>query len=426
MKKNIKFLITFLITFILIFSLNNIPLQARPLLFAPQEKVEIYCAWNDDFNCLARAKLYELLKNKYPNVEIINAHIACYNKNDINNLLIKRILEVNPPDIFQVHCGPELINNLVKTGSVSSITNLLNDMDIMKKINPQILKMYSYEGEVYALPLTIHRGNVVFYNKNLLKQHNISPPQNIYSLLVSMHKLREKGITPLAVGNHNSNNLLHIFENILLETVGIYSYQDFCSGNITLDGLSIMTTLQLFKKTTSYMNDNYNEINWQKAVEMVSSGEAAYTFMGDWALTYFKKLGAVPGKDIGWIFTGSPTHFMVVSEGFSLPRETNNLEMAEQWLKTIATKEVQENICKIKGSISTRMDVLAVINDPYLNDPGNDLVNNMHLYFPSMAYGSAASDDLVYLLNQILANYIVDGKTRKAQSEMITVFNDNL
>ncbi|HMA59166.1 MAG TPA: carbohydrate ABC transporter substrate-binding protein, partial [Halanaerobiales bacterium] len=150
MLKDIKFLITFLIAFILLFSFNSISLQARPLLFAPEEKVEIYCAWNDDFNCLAKSKLYELLKNKYPNVEIINAHIACTNKDDINDLLIKRIFEGNPPDIFQVHCSHELINNLVKTGSVSSITNLLNEMDIIKKFNPQILRMYSYEGEVYA------------------------------------------------------------------------------------------------------------------------------------------------------------------------------------------------------------------------------------------------------------------------------------
>ena len=105
MLKDIKFLITFLIAFILLFSFNSISLQARPLLFAPEEKVEIYCAWNDDFNCLAKSKLYELLKNKYPNVEIINAHIACTNKDDINDLLIKRIFEGNPPDIFQVHCS---------------------------------------------------------------------------------------------------------------------------------------------------------------------------------------------------------------------------------------------------------------------------------------------------------------------------------
>ena len=395
-----------IIPLFIILTFLPIHLNAKPLLFEPEKTIEIHCVWTGGCEGSARSELFKKFERKFPSVRIIHANITCSNNYLKDKLLIERILQGNPPDTFQVHAGNELINNFVLTGIVQPVTTLLKDMDIIKKINPQLLDICSYEGKIYGVPLTMHRGNLLFYNKKILQKYNIEPPKNIYEVITSMDKIEKKGIIPLAVGNLNDSSLLHIFENIMLETLGIYSYQSFCNGEILFDDPAIIETIKLFKKTTSYMNQNYNQINWQQAVDMVYKGEAAYLFMGDWALNYFKSLGAIPGEDIDWRFIGSSSYFILISDIYTLPKNCNNSKYAKEWLKLIANKKVQTNFCKIKGTTSPRLDIISNYNNTYLSEKDNDSNKHMYIYFPSMAFGGASSDNLVFILKKLLVNFV--------------------
>lgn len=63
-----------------------------------------------------------------------------------------------------------------------------------------LLDYYSFDNNVYALP----DGNnieVVYYNKDLFAQAGIAaPPTTFEELLKDVKLLKDKGITPLAIG----------------------------------------------------------------------------------------------------------------------------------------------------------------------------------------------------------------------------------
>ena len=413
------------IIFLLIIFTLPFPSLAKPLLFAPINESEVYCYWKGGNDGYARYKLFETFKSKFPELNIVHANIICHPQKNTSNLLLERIFKGNPPDILQVHSGAELINKFVKNNAVEPLTSLLKKWDLLDKYNPMLLKMFSYKGEVYSLPVSIHRGNIIFYNKHILEKLNISKPHDFKTMIASMDIIQKNNILPLALGNADKKSLLHLYENILTDTLGIYSYQDFCNGNIDLDNPTIKHTLKLFKQTTSYMNSNYQNIYWQEAVEMVYEGKAAYTIIGDWAINYFKSLGAIPGQDFGWIVIGAPTSFMAICDGFSIPKNSLQNEKSEAWLKVISDRNFQLELNQIKGCLSTRLDLDDyIIKDLYLNDPVNSYVNNYFIYYPSMAYGYAAPDGLRLIVDQILTNYISDGKINQVQDDLIIVLNN--
>ena len=418
-----KILFLFLVFFI-IFTFT-LPMLAKPLLFTPKNEFEVHSYWKGGYDGFARNKLFEIFKSQFPGINIVHANITCYPEGKMNNLLLERIYKGNPPNILQVHSGPELINKFVKNNAVEPLTSLLKKWDLMDKYNPMLLKMSSYKGEVYALPVIMHRGNIIFYNKHILDKLDIKKPHDFEALISSMDIIKKNHILPLALGNADKKSLLHLYENILIDTLGIYSYQNFCEGDIALDNPTIKYTLKLFKKVTSYINYDYQNINWQTAVEMVYEGKAAYTIMGDWAINYFNSLGAKPGQDYDWIVIGAPTNFMLICDSFSIPKNLLHNEKSEAWLKVISDRNCQLELNQIKGALSTRLDLdNCDFKDPYLNDPINNYDLNYFIYYPSMAYGCAATDGLSLILNQILSNYILNRDINNAQYNLMIAVNN--
>jgi len=421
---SLKKILSLFLVFFIIFTFT-FPILAKPLLFAPKNEFEVHSYWKGGYDGIARNKLFEDFKSKFPGINIVHANISCRPEEKMNNLLLERIFKGNPPDVLQVHSGPELINKYVKNNALEPLTSLLKEWDLFNKYNPMLLKMSSYEGEVYALPVTMNRGNIIFYNKHILEKLNIDKPHDFETLISSMDIIQKNNILPLALGNVDNKSLLHLYENILIDTLGIYSYQNFCDGDIALDNPTIKYTLQLFKKVTSYMNYDYQNINWQQAVEMVYEGKAAYTIMGDWAVNYFKSLGAIPRQNFDWIVVGAPNSFMLICDSFSIPKNLLHKEKSKAWLKVISDQNCQFELNQIKGTLSTRLDLDDCdFKDPYLNDPINNYDLNYFIYYPSMAYGCAAPDGLRLILNQILSNYILNRNINNAQYDLMIAVNN--
>ena len=398
-----------LLTFTLVFSFS-FALQA-------QQEVEIFSWWTGGGEEEGLQASFEIFNENYPDIEIINATVAGGAGTNAKAVLKTRMVGGNPPDSFQVHGGAELIDTYVKTDMMEPITPLLEEWGVKDKFNQQILDMSSYEGEIYSIPVNVHRGNIMFYNKSILEEHNIEPPTNLYTFIESMKKLKEAGVTPLALGDKNKWTATHLFESIMVSTLGPFKYNGLWDGTTSFDDPGIREALVAFKGIMNYVNEDHAALTWQDATRRVYDGEAAFNVMGDWAEGYLKTLGWTPTEEFGWVnVPGTPGSFMVITDTFGLPKGAPHPEGAKAWLKTIASKEGQDTFNPIKGSIPARIDADKSKYDPYLTDSMEDFATVT--LTPSIAHGSAAPEGFVTALNDIINSFITTGDVDQAQQRI--------
>jgi len=393
--------------------------------FAEVPKVEIFSWWLGGGEEEGLQALIKVLKRQYPALEVNNASIAGGAGVNAKAVLQTRMVEGLPPDSFQVHGGAELIDSYVKTGMMEPITDLLKIWQIREKFNPQIIELCSYRGQVYSIPLNVHRGNVLWYNKKLLARYKLAPPTNYETLLRACQVLKKAGIIPLALGDRNKWEATHLFETLLVQELGAIKYNGLWKKQTSFNDPKLRIVLERFKKLSQYVNKNHAALTWQDGTKMILEGKAVFNIMGDWAEGYLKTLGGEPGKDFGWVaLLGKGGNYMIITDTFGLPKGALHRQGALAWLKTVASVEGQDIFNPIKGSIPSRLDANRALYDPYLRSSMDDFAKLT--LTPSIAHGSAAPFGFVGALNDLLNTYLVDGQTEVALKSIRQAAHDYL
>ncbi|MGE5583844.1 MAG: ABC transporter substrate-binding protein [Bacillota bacterium] len=373
-------------------------------------KVIIFSWWIGGGEEEGLLALFKVFQRNFPRIEIVNATVAGGAGINAKSALQTRMVGGNPPDSFQVHGGAELVDTYVKTGMMEPLTRLLTEWGIRSKFNQQILDMCSYKGQIYSIPLDVHRSNVLWYNKAILRKHNIKPPATIPELIAACRQLSQSGITPLSLGDKNKWEATHLFETILIAELGPVKYNGLWKGKTSFNDPGVRRALTYFKELLRYVNKDHSTLTWQDATKMVFKNKAVFNIMGDWAEGYFKTLGGLPGKDFGWVPMGDS--FMVITDSFGLPKNAPHLKGAVAWLKTVASVEGQDIFNPIKGSIPSRLDANRVLYDPYQQKSMDDF--NRLILTPSIVHGSAAPQGFSSTMNDIINSFIYDGDIEKA------------
>lgn len=389
-------------------------------------QLEIFSWWTGGGEEEGLLALFDVFHKYYPGVEIINATVAGGAGTNAKAVLKTRMLGGNPPDSFQVHGGMELIDTYVVTGMMEPITDLLEKWGIIDKFPEDILKICSYKGEVYSIPVNVHRGNVVFYNKAILEEVGVEKvPSTWPEFIEVLKKIKRAGYIPLALGDKNKWTATHLFEDILLSTLGPYNYNGLWNGRTSFEHQGVKEALEIFKELMNYVNPNHASLTWQDATLLVFEGKAAFNVMGDWAEGYLKTLGWTPGKEFGWmVVPGTKGSFMVVTDTFGLPKNAPHRENAIKWLKIISSVEGQDTFNPIKGSIPARIDADRSLYDDYLIWSMNDFATNA--LCPSIIHGSAAPEAFVTAINDTINMFITRKDVKKALKEIIYAAEDYL
>ncbi len=375
---------------------------------AQNGQVEIVNWWTAGGEEDALMELIEVFEDRHPEYEAISSAVAGGAGTDAKAVMITRLVGGNPPDTFQVHGGAELFNSYVDPGFMQPITDDLEEWGVMDDFNPEILDMVRGEdGEIYSVPLNIHRSNVLWTNQRILDEHGLEAPETVEEMFEVFDALEAEDITPLALGDLNRWPTLHLFENLMLATMGPEDYNGLWDGTVTFDDEGVGEALELLDRTLDYINPDHAALDWQGAAELLVEDEAAFTVMGDWAEGYFRAVDWEPLEDYGWTTVpGTEGNFMVVTDTFGLPEGVSNPEGARAWLETVASREGQDAFNPVKGSIPARVDPDVERYSIYLQDSIEDFAEDT--LSPSIAHGSAAPEGFVADLEDILNEFVAD------------------
>lgn len=397
-------------------------LVASTLLFAggaPEKasnSLEIFSWWTAGGEAEGLQALIDVFTQKYPGIEVINATVAGGAGTNAKAVLATRMQGGNPPDAFQVHAGHELIDTWVVTGFMEPVTFILEDNNWMDKFPADVIDIISYEGEVYSIPVNIHRSNVMWYSPSIFATYKLTPPKTMEEFFKVADVLKANGVTALALGDSETWPETHLMESVLLATLGPDKYRDLWNGKLSWSDPNVRKGLTYYAKMMDYTNSDHAALANVDAAGYVAEGKAAMNVMGDWVAGYYKSQGYEQGKEWDWApAPGTSGSFIMLSDSFGLAKNAPNRDNVIKWLEVCASQEGQDAFNPIKGSIPSRIDGDRSKYDAYLNAAMDDFATNAIV--PSVAHGAAVSEAWLTSVNDVMSVFTTERNVDKAISQ---------
>lgn len=397
------------------------PPPAEPEAPAVSGQLEIFSWWTAGGEAEGLEAMLEIFSQQYPEVEVINATVAGGAGVDARAVLATRMHGGDPPDSFQVHIGRELIDTYVVADQMEPLTWLYEEEGWLEVMPPALVEMMYYNGEIWSVPVNIHRANVLWYNKAIFEEHGLTPPATLEDFFAAAETLEKAGIVPLALGE--SWTQVHLFETVLLGTLGPEAYNGLWTGDTDWGSPEVAKALEHFARMFDYVNEDFAALTWDQATQLVIDGTAAMNIMGDWAEGYFKAKGWTPAVEFGWAPSpGTAGAFDALSDSFGLPRNAPNREAAIAWLRVCGSRAGQDAFNPIKGSIPARTDSDRTLYDPYLQSAMDDFSRDAIV--PSLMHGAAAAPSWQQDIMDAVALFVGNRDLAAFQSALVSACRD--
>lgn len=342
-----------------------VPLEL-PAVTDGDRQLEVMNPWTVGGGKDAFEALAEVYMRRSPGVELINVADTGLTFSELVALFDERLRKQQPFDSWQVHPGDEVLNHVI-LGQVEPLTQLFRDQGLDRVMPPLLIEQITINGEIYSIPVNIHRSNVLWYSPAIFEANQLTPPETIEEFFEVAQALEDNDIVPLAIGGGLGFEVGHLFESVLLATFGPDDYMRlFQAGTDMWEDPRASSAIHTLQNMLAYANDDNLEVGFQAAAQMVADQEAAMTIMGDWIEGYLKINGAIPKQDFAWAAApGTGGTFIWLSDGFVLATGAENRDAGLAWMEVVGSKEGQDAFNPIKGSIPARTDAERSLYDDY-------------------------------------------------------------
>jgi len=396
----------------------------------PANVLELYHWWTSGGEAKAINALVGVFTKKYPDVAVIQSPVAGGAGYVFKAVIKPLVLAGEAPDAFQMHAGYEG-QPYFDGGYLDAITSLYQSEGWEDIFPDVVLDMVKFGDDYYAVPVNIHRPNVLWYNKPLLSAHSIDPATLTTwdAFFAACDKLVAEGVSsPISLGDTGKWAATHVLEQIIASE-GIDFYEDWVNGKVTsATDAKLLDALTKFKKYLGYVNTDHAALTWDQATAKVIKAEAAFNIMGDWANGEFFVANKVYGTDYGTLpVPGTAGLYGLVIDCFQHPKGVKHPENSLLWLKVVGSKEGQDAFNPIKGSISARTDSDTTKYGPYQKAAISDFGAATHLY-PSVTHGSGAPEAFTTKLDDIMSAFVTNkdiNATAKALTDATNAASDD-
>ncbi|MEW6029010.1 MAG: ABC transporter substrate-binding protein [Chloroflexota bacterium] len=383
---------------------------------AAGDQVEVFSWWTGGGEAAGLDAMIVVFNAANPNIEFVNSAVAGGAGTNARAVLATRLQAGEPPDSWQGHAGQELIGTYVAGGQIEPLNDLYEAEGWLAVMPETLIPLISQDGNIYSVPVNIHRANVLWYNPGILEANNIAVPTTMDEWLAAMETLKAAGVQPLALGEQWTK--MHLLETVLLGTLGPDAYNGLWDGSTDWGSAEVKAALDNYVKVLSYANTDSASLSWQDASQLVVNGDAAFNVMGDWAEGYFREIGKAPNVDYGWApVPGSVGVFQFLSDSFVLAVGAPHPEAATAWLKIAGSKAGQEAFNPVKGSICARTDCDKSLFGEYLQSAMEDWSTD--IVVGSLTHGVVANDSWKSEIDTALGAFIADGNVDAFQSALV-------
>lgn len=387
-------------------------------------EVEVFSWWTGPGEEEGLAAMVADFEKNFPGIKFNNAAVSGGAGSNAKAILASRLQSNDPPDSYQRHAGLELADD-IKAGKVEELNSFFDEQGLNEALPKGLIDAITIEGKVYAVPVNIHRSNLLWYNIKAMRDSGITAPPTTWAEFLSQAAtIKGKGKTPLTIGPSWTQQQL--LENVLLGELGAEAYTGLWNGSTDWSDAKTVAALNVFKQVIGMANISSAAADWQPALDPVVDGAAVYNLMGDWANTYLadtKKLGYKTDYDVV-TSPGSAGIYNFLSDSFTLPVGAQHPESAKKWLTTCGSVSGQDAFNPKKGSIPARKDTDQSLYKDYLATALKDWQDPNIKIVGSMAHGAVANAAWLAEIDTALGLFVKDGDVNKFATTVKTKYDE--
>jgi raffinose/stachyose/melibiose transport system substrate-binding protein len=258
------------------------------------------------------------------------------------------------PDVFHTW-GGEILRDYVKGGQAREVESLATETD---HLHAAALPFCEVDGTLAAVPADL-AAVVMWYNKDLFKEHGLEVPKTQKELLAACGKLREAGVCPIALGNKAKWPGAFFFIYLSLRTGGPEPFRSACEGKpgATFADATFVEAgrhIQEMVKANAFP-EGFNGMAYEQARQLFFDGKAAMMLMGTWLPAncisekpeFLDKMGCFPypavegGRGSAKAVVGGVNAAYGISAActdaeaaYGLVRELTSIESGKAWAAT--------------------------------------------------------------------------------------------
>ena len=396
--------------------------DASPVV-AGEPELEVFSWWTSPGEHAGLEELFNAFSAANPDVEIIDAAVSGGAGANAQVALQTRLSAGEPPDSWQSHPGAELFSRYVEPGYTEPVTALYEEQGWGDKFPQGVIDQITFDGDIHLVPVGVHRGNVMFYNKQLLADNGIEVNDDwtVEDYNAAAETLSGAGVTAYALGSSVIFAAVQLFENALLASLGPDDYTKVWAGDVAWDDERVTAAIEQTATFLESVNEDYTALTWDGAADLVYSGQAAFTSMGDWL--YGDAVAKEQAENIGWVnHPGTGGSFVAVIDGFTMPVGAPHPVNAKNWLVAVGSAEAQAAFAPFKGAIPARSDADASGFNEYMQWSAESF--GADSVVPSLAHGGAASPAFITAVNEAMTTFLVDKDVATFQEALVFAQED--
>ena len=297
---------------------------------------------------------YDVMKAAFeadhPGVKVEVQHAA----NDANALLQSRVNSGDIPDVFDVESG------MAAQSYYEYAYDWTEDTEVLEKFGEAALKTGTTEdGKVMSLPWTYENMGLI-YNVDCFEKAGITElPATMDELEEACKKLKEAGITPIALAAKETWVLQQVSTHFMMDkelnAKGVV--EKINNGELTFKDMPNFDNLYRFlDMAVEYGPAKPMETDWETCENMLANGEAAIIHMGDWCQATLNEMN--PDLNAAFLpfpVSDKPEDATLLSScnwTYIVNKDSKNLELAKEYAEYIlSSEEGQKWMCQGVGSV---------------------------------------------------------------------------
>jgi len=334
----------------------------------------------DDLRAQTVRKLLSDFQAEHPEVELDSQPIPT----DAYRQRIQTVAAARElPDVFLSYSG-SFTDEFQKAGLIQPITDLLESHPDWKNgFLPGATDIFTYDNEVYSVPVAMSATSFLFYNKELFEQNGLSVPKTWDELLKVVDAFKKKGITPFALGNQAPWVAQSTMFGVMADRLtGTDWFMKAKEGNgATFNDPIFVQALTYFKQLADAgaFQEGANSLDNTQAEQYFIQGNAAMIMNGAWSISdwaasatpeQLEKVGVAVfptlpnGKGQPNTITGGP------GGGFVLNSEVQDKkrELALELIYKLSNAEAQKAVAESNSMVMYNVDIDASKVTPLFNE----------------------------------------------------------
>jgi raffinose/stachyose/melibiose transport system substrate-binding protein len=251
-----------------------------------------------------------------------------------------------PPDILQYE-GYQQTRDFAGAGQLTDLTELWEANKDRFDLADAGEAACTFEGKVYCVPYSFVTGWQIYYNPDLLAQHNIEVPTTMEEFLAAAQTLKDAGVTPIALGNKDGWPGEHWWMGFLVQRCGVDTvYQAMRNEGASFTDACFVQAATDFQnlQTQGYLSAGAASDDYGTAQAVFLSGQAAFFQTGAWFASGWEQ--DPPPFEVGVMpfprFSDAANQedvFGAITHVFGIPSNARNKEAAITVLEWLISDE---------------------------------------------------------------------------------------